>query len=114
MAFDSVTETRDPFSLINQHNFSADHRTRISLFAWRLGLLPSDTASNVIVTAEDNEGRVYQLTVENVAGIAVVEGVTQIIIRLPDNVIGAPRDLSVKVQLRGPASNTAVIKIAAP
>ncbi len=114
LAFDSVTGTRDPFSLINQHNFTTDHRTRISLFVWRLGLLPSDTASNVIVTAEDNEGRSYQLTVEHVAGIAVPEGVTQIIVRLPDNVIGAPRDLSVKVQLRGPASNSAVIKIAAP
>jgi hypothetical protein len=33
---------------------------------------------------------------------------------LPDVVVGAPRDLTVKVQLRGPATNGAVIKIAAP
>jgi hypothetical protein len=33
---------------------------------------------------------------------------------LPDNVAGAPRDLSVKVQLHGPATNSAIIKIAAP
>jgi len=32
----------------------------------------------------------------------------------PDSVIAAPRDLQVKVTLRGPGSNEAFIKIAAP
>jgi hypothetical protein len=46
--------------------------------------------------------------------MAVPNGVTQVIVLLPDNVIGAPRDLSLTVQLRGPGSNDAFIKIAAP
>jgi hypothetical protein len=37
-----------------------------------------------------------------------------VVVRLPDNVIGAPRDLFVKVTLRGPSSNEAFIKISAP
>ena len=46
--------------------------------------------------------------------MAAVGDVTQIVVRLPDNVIGAPRDLRVKVILRGPGTNEAVISIAAP
>jgi hypothetical protein len=54
------------------------------------------------------------LAVEYVGAFTPVDGVTQVVVRLPDAVIGAPRDLFFKVQLRGPASNQAVIKIAAP
>ena len=115
LALDSVSLTRDPFSLIATHNLnSVDQRRRVSLFVWRLGLLPSDTAANLAVTADDGAGGVYTLAVEFVGAFTPVDGVTQIVVRLPDNVVGAPRDLFVRVQLRGPASNQAVIKIAAP
>lgn len=115
LALDSVILTRDPFSLINPNNLnSMDQRTRVSLLVWRLGILPNDTVANLTVSAEDNVGGVYALTVEYEGELATLDGVTQIIVRLPDNVVGAPRDLSVKVQLRGPASNRAIIKIAAP
>jgi Bacterial Ig-like domain (group 3)/Calx-beta domain/FG-GAP-like repeat len=114
VALDSVVLTRDPFSLNNPHNFSMDQRRRVSLFVWRFGLLPGDTVANITVTAEDGVGGVYPLTVEFAGAFAPIDGVTQIVVRLPDIVVGAPRDLFVKVQLRGPASNQAVIKIAAP
>jgi hypothetical protein len=114
-ALDSVTLTRDPFSLTNLNNLSnTDHRRRVSLFVRRLGLLFNDTIANVTVTAEDGVGGVYTLTVESVVPFTPVSELTQIVVRLPDNVVGAPRDLFVKVQVRGPASNPAVIKIAAP
>ena len=115
LALDSVHLTRDEFSLINPFNFGgADQRRRISLFVFHLQLLPADTAANLTVTAEDGVGGVYTLTVENISQFAAVPDVTQVVVRLPDVVVGAPRDLSVKVQLRGPASNSAIIKIAAP
>jgi hypothetical protein len=113
-ALDSVVLTRDPFSLNNPNNLSMDQRRRVSLFVWKLGLFANDTVANLTVTAEDSEGRVYVLTVEAMRPFAPIGGVTQIVVRLPDNVVGAPRDLSVRIQLRGPASNPAVIKIAAP
>ena len=108
IALDLVTQTRDPFSLLNPFNLSADHRRRVSLFVWRLGLLPSDTLMSVQVVARDDEGRAYDLPVE---ALATIEDVTQVVVRLPDNVTGAPRDLHVKVTLRGILSNEAVIKI---
>ncbi len=109
IALDLVTQTRDPFSLLNPFNLSADHRRRVSLFVWRLGLLPSDTVMSVQVIARDDEGRAYDLPVE---ALATIEDVTQVVVRLPDNVTGAPRDLRVTVTLRGSTSNEAVISIA--
>ncbi len=114
IALDLVTQTRDPFSLLNTHNLTGDQARRLSLFVWRLGLLPSDTTASVHVTARDDEGRTYDLPVEALSPIAAVGDVTQVVVRLPDNVIGAPRDLLVKVILRGPGTNEAVILIAAP
>src|SRR6185369_9787104 len=49
IALDSVTQVRDPFPLATVRNFSADQHTRVSLFVWRLGLLPGDTVANIIV-----------------------------------------------------------------
>ena len=114
IGLDSVTQTRDPFSLTTVHNFSADQHRRVSLFVWRLGLLPGDTISNVTVVAEDDQGRVYPLTVEFITPVTAVDDVTQVIVRLPDNVIGAPRNLGVTVRVRGPISNKAFISIAGP
>ena len=114
IALDSVTQTRDPFSLISQYNLSTDLRRRVDLFVWRLGLLPSDSASNVTVLAEDDQGRSYNLVVEYVGPLPVVGEGTQVVVRLPDNVVGAPGDLWVKVGLHGLFSNSAIIKIAAP
>ena len=114
VALDSVTMTRDPFSLATSVNFSADQHRRVSLFVWKLGLLPGDTVANVTVLAQDDQGKVYTLTVEAVAPLIGVDDVTQVVVRLPDEVTGAPRDLGVTVQVHGPVSNKAFISIAGP
>jgi CSLREA domain-containing protein len=114
VALDSTIQIRDPFSLTNVFNLSTDQRRRVSLFVWRLGLLAGDTASNVTALAEDDQGGVYNLTVEYVGPLPAISDITQVVVRLPDSVVGAPRDLWIKVSLRGPSSNRAVIKIAFP
>ncbi len=111
IALDLVTQTRDPFSLTNPNNLSTDLRRRISLFIWRLGLAPGDTASNLTVVAEDDQGGTYTLVVEQVFSLPGVGDVNQVVVRLPDNVSGTPRDLQVKVKLRGLFSNKGVIRI---
>lgn len=114
VALDLVFLTRDPFSLTSLFNLGSDQRRRVSLFVWQLGLLPGDTPSSVTVVARDDEGRIYDLPVEALSPVLTVDSVTQVVVRLPDNVIGAPRDLRVKVTLRGSETNEAFIKIAAP
>lgn len=111
IALDLVTQTRDPFSLTNPHNLSSDLRRRISLFVWRLGLAPGDTASDLTVVAEDDQGGSYTLVVEQVLTLSGVTDVTQVVVKLPDSVAGTPRDLQVKVKLRGLFSNKGLIRI---
>ena len=111
IALDLVNLTRDPFSLTNPFNLSNDQRRRVSLFVWRLGLQPGDTPSSVTVVARDDEGRTYNLVVEALNAVPGVPDVTQVVVRLPDSVIGAPRDLNVRVTLRGANTNQAFIKI---
>jgi len=114
IALDSITLKRDPFTLLNELKLGADGRRRISLFVWRLNLLPTDTAANVSALAEDDIGTPYPLVVEFVGPVAGLTDVTQVVVKLPDTVLGAPRDLFVKVSLRGPASNPGRIRIATP
>ena len=117
IALDSVSLTRDPFTLLTDLMIDIDDkRRRVSLFVWRLGLLPTDTAANVSALAEDDIGTPYPLVVESVTPVTV-EGlteVTQVVVKLPDNVLGLPRDLFVKVNFRGPSSNRGRIRIATP
>ena len=114
IALTSVSTTRDPFALLDPFNLSDDHRRRVSLFVWRLSLLPTDNASNLMVVAEDSAGMTYELTVESVGAVPGLTDVSQVNVILPDNVIGAPRELWLTVKLRGPATNRASIRIAAP
>lgn len=114
IGLDSVTFTRDPFSLTNPHNLSADQRRRVSLFVWRLGLLPGDTLSNVTILAEDEFETDYQLTIEHIAPVTGLDDVTQLIVRLPDQVIGTPENLFLRIRVRGPFSNTAIISLTGP
>jgi hypothetical protein len=111
IALDLVTHTRDPFSLTSQFNLSSDLRRRISLFVWRLGLAPGDSASDLSVLAEDDQGGAYTLVVEQVFSLPGVGDVTQVVVRLPDSVSGTPRDLQVKAKLRGLFSNKGLIRI---
>ena len=113
VALDLVIQTRDPFTLTNQFNLVPDLRRRVSLFVWRLGLVPGDSAANVNVVAEDSEGRIYNLPVEYIGPLPGVADTTQVVVRLPDSVVGLPRELWVKVTLHGPASNRGLIAISA-
>lgn len=111
VALDLVSQTRDAFSLTNPNNLSTDMRRRVSLFVWRLGLLSGENASAVTVMAEDDQGGTYTLVVERVASLSGVGEVTQVVVRLPDSVAGAPRDLRVKVKSHGLFSNKGLIGI---
>lgn len=104
VAFESVTQKREPFQLTSSVQFSADNRTRIMLFCMNLGLQPGDTASSVTAEAEDASHRIYPLTVEYVGTVPDQAWVSSIIVRLHDemNDVG---DVLVKISYRGQASN---------
>ena len=110
VALDSVTFVRDPFSVQTIHNFSSDQRARVSLFALNVELLPSESISVVSVQAEDSQHRIFSLPVEFVGKVPGLEWLTQINVRLPDE-LSAGGDMLVKITVRSLASNEAKIRI---
>jgi uncharacterized protein GlcG (DUF336 family) len=104
VAFESVTQKREPFPLTSTVQFSADTRTRIMLFAQSLNLQPGDTASSITAEAEDGAHRIYPLKVEYVGAVPDQPWVSSIIVRLNDE-MGDVGDVLVKITYRGLASN---------
>jgi hypothetical protein len=56
LALDFVTMTSEPFAVTALHNFSADQRTRVSLFAVNVELGAGETTSIIAAQAEDSLG----------------------------------------------------------
>jgi hypothetical protein len=108
VALDSVTFMRDPFPLTTANNFSADHRTRITLFAVNLELLASENISVVTAQAEDAAHNLYPLQVEYAGKVPAFDWLTQVVVKLPNAPAG---DLWVTVSLRDTASNKALVGI---
>jgi uncharacterized delta-60 repeat protein len=110
LALDSVTFLRDPFSVTTEHNFSADHRTRIMLFATNLTLSGGDSFSSVSVRAQDSAGATHTLPVEYVGEVPGFEWLMEIVVRLPDELANAG-DVQVSISLGGDISNKGIVSI---
>src|SRR6266850_1586813 len=107
IAFDSVNMLADPFPLDTTFNFSGDHRTRIMFFALNAELLPGENASAVTVQLEDAQARVFPVAADFVGPVMVtnLNGLSEIVIRLPDELAGISGDMQVSITLRGKTSN---------
>jgi TolB protein len=107
VALDSVTHVADPFPVVSSSNFSADRRTRVALFA---AGITSPTVADIKAEAEDSAGRRYQLPVEYAATVPGVEGMTQVVVRLTDDLDGLGH-VWVSLNVRGTLTNKAVFTI---
>ena len=110
IAFDSVTMLRDPFPLTNILNFSSDNHTRVMLFAVNLDLLPGENSSAVTARAEDSQMNLYPLTVEYVGAVPDINWLTQVVVKLPDN-LPTGQDVLVSITWHATTSNKARITI---
>jgi hypothetical protein len=104
IALESVTWMREPFPPTQLNPFGADNRTRVMLFAKNLDLLPGENASVVKAEAEDASRSRYPLTVEYVGKVPGYEWMSEVIVRLHDD-LGDVGDVLVGISLRGVASN---------
>jgi hypothetical protein len=109
LALDSVTTESEPFRVGSSRNLSADRRTRITLFLVGVVLQPSDLTF-VTVQAEDSQHRVFNLQCESTARVTNLSWMSQVTVRLPDELVGAG-DVLVNVSLRGVVSNRASFRI---
>lgn len=109
IAPDSVTLVRDPVPVLTSNNFSSDRHTRVTLFATNMELIPGE-GPVVTAQAEDSQQRVFPLTVEFAGKLPGVDGLTQITVRLIDELENAG-DIRVSVRVRDVQSNTVLIKV---
>ncbi|MFN2453915.1 MAG: GDSL-type esterase/lipase family protein [Pyrinomonadaceae bacterium] len=109
-AVDSVTLVRDPFPVFTTYNLSADRHTRIILFATNATLLPGETMSAMTAQAEDSQHRVYPLTIEYAGNVPNINSLTQVIVKLPDE-LARGGDVLISINLHGTASNQALVSI---
>ena len=103
LALDSVTFLRSPFRVINDHNFSSDHRTRLILFTSDLGLTQPDSQKLTVQAFGTN------LPVEAVGALNGIPGISYIIVRLPEGL--ATGNLPLTVTFYGVQSNSAILSI---
>ena len=106
IALESGTEMRDPFVFSSPFNYSTDGRTRIMLFVLNGKLLAGETISSVSAQAEDAQLFSYPLAVEFVGTVPGFDWLTQVIVRVPDN-LPTNREFMVSLILRGKISNKA-------
>lgn len=108
-ALNSVTFVRDPFS-ITTGNFSPNQRTRVILFAMNVELMAGENISALTAQAEDAQHKIYPLTVEYVGKVPDLAWLTQINVKLPDELANAGI-VQVSISLHGVASNKVTIRI---
>jgi uncharacterized protein (DUF1800 family) len=104
VALESVTLLRDPFPVEAPVALGRDRRTRIILFATNVSLYAGEGANSFTAEAEDGARRLYPLAVEHAGPLRGFGGVTQLVLRLHDE-MKESGDVLVRVSLRGMTSN---------
>ncbi|HEV8587580.1 MAG TPA: hypothetical protein VGQ72_01795 [Pyrinomonadaceae bacterium] len=110
-ALDSVSLMKEPFTVLSPQNFfSSDQRTRPTLFAYSLELREGEDLTAITVEGEDSQHQVYNLPVEAVNEVPNFNWITQVTVKLPDQLQGLG-NVSLSVKLRGMASNKLPVSI---
>lgn len=109
-ALNSVTAVRDPVTVIDTRNFSADQRTRLAFFVQSVDLLPAESLSVISAQARDAQNVVYPLAVESAVKVPNMDWLTQVVVKLPDTLIGKG-DVQVSVTVRGIQSQQVTVRI---
>src|SRR5207302_3720869 len=107
-ALDSVTFVKGPFSLTDNLNFSADHRTRIILFTSDLGF-PVPTQPNPSTLSVQIGG--IPASVESAGPFNALAGTSYIVVRLPDGLVSGNSYLVTVTLGTTPSSNAPTITI---
>jgi hypothetical protein len=110
LAVDSVMLTSEPFAITNIDNFSADQRTRITLFAVNVELGAGETSSVIEVQAEGAGGQIFPLPLEHFGPVPKFVWLKQIIVKLPDGIANSG-EIRVSMKVRGTVGNTILVKV---
>jgi hypothetical protein len=105
VTLDAIAHTPEPFSATaTSFLYGSDKTTRITVFAMYLNLKPGEDASAVTADAEDAAHRHYNLQVEYVGKVPDQEWLTQINLRLSEE-MGDVGDVLIRITYQGIGSN---------
>jgi uncharacterized protein (DUF1800 family) len=118
IALETITLVGEPFSLNQSIPWGTDNRTRISVFAMNLELLPGEGITAFTSDVQDSTGKLYPMKIEFMGSVPVgrpgqvptITGVTMFVLRLPDD-LGDVGDVLLRLNLHGVASNRVRIAI---
>jgi uncharacterized protein (DUF1800 family) len=113
VAFESVTQRPEPFTLAPSQEFGTDNRTRVEIFAMNLDVLAGEPLSAFTADAEDAAHNHYPLTVEYVGQVPSFEGIYMVVVRLNDGMTGNLGDVLLRLSLHGASTNRVRIGIGA-
>ena len=108
IAIDSVTFAKEPFSLLSI--FAPDGRTRVTLFALNLSLLPNENFTAITADAETATHQIHSLQVEYAGAVPSLPWLNEVVLRLNDNPT-VSGDVLVSMTLHGLRSNRVRIGI---
>jgi len=111
IAVQSVSFLRGPFQGLSPFNLGSDQRTRITLITRNIDLVAGENIAPPSVEAENAQHRIFSLPVEHVGRVPGANWLTQLVVRLPDDLTAG--DLQVTVSFRGRTSRRGVLTIAA-
>lgn len=112
VALESVALLRDPFSLQARHPLSADGRTRLTIIARNIDIVAGENISPPAVQAENAQQQLIDLPVEFIGKIPTAPWLTQITVRLPDQ-LNTSGEVQLRISLRGQLSNAGSITMEA-
>ena len=110
IALESVSFLRSPFHHLSAFKSGSDHRNRITLITRNIDIVAGESIAPPSVEAEDAQPMIYSLPVEYVGRIPGAGWLTQIVVRLPEDLTAG--DLQVAVSFRGRTSRRGVLTIA--
>ena len=111
VAFETISFKAEPFPVTASLQLNpSDIRTRISIFAMDLELLPGEGANAFTSDVQDASGKIYPLRVEYVGQVPNFPGITMIVVRLADD-LGDVGDVLLRLNLHGMASNRVRVAI---
>ena len=102
--------TSEPFAVTGLHNFSADQRTRVSLFAVNVELGAGETTSIIEAQAEDSLGQVFPLTVEHFGAVPNFGWLKHVVVKLPVEIANSV-EVRVSLKVRGITGNKVLVKV---
>ena len=110
LTLDSVTWMSEPFGVTNTNNFSADQRTRLTLLAANIELLPGESITSAIEAQAETSTQIFPLNVEHFGPAPNFPWLKQVVVKLP-NEIANSNEVRVSLKVHGTDGNKVIVKV---